>query len=142
MGAAYLVWIGMRSLREAAALWRARRGGEIPAAGPRREGRKARIFAQALLTNMLNVKVILFYLAFVPQFVSPALGAVGLQTFLLGALLALMGCLYFMGLAAFSAGMARAVFANARIRAALDGTAGLLFLGFALRLFLTDRKFA
>jgi threonine/homoserine/homoserine lactone efflux protein len=142
-GASYLVWIGAKSLKEAAALWRRRRDGEAEAsAEARREERRVRIFAQALLTNMLNVKVILFYLAFVPQFVSPDLGAVGLQTFLLGSLLALMGCLYFIGLAAFSAGMARAVFANTRIRAALDGAAGLLFLGFALRLFLTERKFA
>jgi threonine/homoserine/homoserine lactone efflux protein len=141
VGASYLVWIGAKSLKEAVVLWRRRGGVEAPAEA-RREGRAARIFAQALLTNMLNVKVILFYLAFVPQFVSPGLGAVGLQTFLLGVLLALVGCLYLMGLAAFSAGMARAVFANARIRAALDGAAGLLFLGFALRLFLTERKFA
>lgn len=141
-GASYLVWIGVKSLKEAAALWRRRGGGVGAPAEARREGGRFGIFAQALLTNMLNAKVILFYLAFVPQFVSPDLGAVGLQTFLLGVLLALMGCLYLMGLAAFSAGMARAVFANARIRAALDGAAGLLFLGFALRLFLTERKFA
>lgn len=142
-GAAYLVWIGVKSLREAAALWRDRhRAKAEAAAGPAREGRAARIFGQALVTNMLNAKVILFYLAFVPQFVSPALGHVGLQTFLLGALIALMGFLYLTGLAVFSAGMARRVFANARIRATLDGMAGLLFLGFALRLFLTERKFA
>jgi threonine/homoserine/homoserine lactone efflux protein len=139
-GAGYLAWLGLRSLREACLAWRSRTSGvprpSLPPAGARRT------FTHALVTNLLNAKVILFYLAFVPQFVAPALGSVALQTFLLGLVLTLLGCLYHLGLAAVAAGAAHRVAGNHRFRAALEGLGGLLFLGFAVRLFLTERRLA
>lgn len=135
-GTVYLVYIGARALIAAWRQWGRPvddRSVDVPA---------ARVLRHALLTNLLNAKVILFYLAFVPQFIAPALGHVPLQTFLLGLTLAGMGAAYLAGLAALSAGAARRVFRNPKARAMLDGVAGFLFLGFALRLFLTERKFA
>jgi threonine/homoserine/homoserine lactone efflux protein len=104
--------------------------------------RARRVFAHALSTNLLNAKVILFYLAFVPQFVAPALGSVALQTFLLGLVLTAMGWLYHLSLATLVARAAGRLAGNGRVRAAIEAVAGLLFLGFALRLFLTERRFA
>jgi len=78
----------------------------------------------------------------VPQFVAPALGHVALQIFLLGSILGVIGGLYLLGVAALSAGAARRALSSARVRAVLDGVAGVLFLGFALRLLLTDRRIA
>lgn len=139
-GGAYLGWIGGR------ALWSALRtgfgGGEDMATAKPESAPAHRVFLQALLTNLLNPKVILFYLAFVPQFVAPALGHVALQIFLLGSILGGIGCLYLLGVAALSAGAARRALSNARVRAVLDGVAGVLFLGFAVRLLLTDRRIA
>ena len=72
-GAAYLVWLGwdlMRSRRDSGPT---HRGGTLPAsqrlehaaAAPRR-----RLFGQGFLTNALNPKVAMFFLAFVPQFIA------------------------------------------------------------------------
>ncbi len=142
-GGAYLAWIGGRALWGALSTVLANRGGGNAEAPARPESAPAhRVFLQALLTNLLNPKVILFYLAFVPQFVAPALGHVALQIFLLGSILGGIGCLYLLGVAALSAGAARRALSNARIRAVLDGVAGVLFLGFAVRLLLTDRRIA
>jgi hypothetical protein len=127
------------ALRDAARTWRSGAGSPLPAVPPA-TGRRA--FAHALLTNLLNPKVILFYPAFVPQFVAPALGAMALQTFTLGMVLALLGVAYHLAMAALAAGAARRPVANPRFRAALDGISGLLFLGFAVRLVLTERRFA
>ncbi|AWU93116.1 LysE family translocator [Azospirillum ramasamyi] len=138
-GGAYLAWIGLRSLWN---VWTSRGAEPAPAVETPASARAGRVFVQALLTNLLNPKVILFQLAFVPQFIAPALGHVALQTFILGSIISVLGGIYLAGIAALSAGAARRVLSSPRVRAALDGIAGVLFLGFALRLLLTDRKFA
>lgn len=79
LGAAYLVWIGFRTLRAArrealAGL----EGGAAPAIGPRRA------FREGVLVEALNPKTAAFFLAFVPQFVDPAQGHVALQFVVLG----------------------------------------------------------
>jgi threonine/homoserine/homoserine lactone efflux protein len=75
-GAAYLVWIGVQSIRGAGAAEAA------PASGPEpKRDIAAHPFAQGFLTNVLNPKVALFYLTFLPQFI-PA-GAPVLRTSLL-----------------------------------------------------------
>lgn len=138
-GAAYLAWIGGR------ALWsvvQARRAGGDTAPEQPPPAPPLRVFVNAMLTNLLNPKVILFYLAFVPQFVAPERGLVALQTLLLGLIFAGMGCLYLAGVAALSAGVARRILTSRAMRTALDGVAGVLFLGFAVRLLLTERRFA
>ena len=138
-GGGYLAWIGARSLWSAIA--NHGRDADAPAqAGD--SGRQPVVFRQALLTNLLNPKIILFQLAFVPQFVSPELGHVAVQIFILGTIITVMGGLYLAGVAALSAGAARRVLSSRRVRSILDGIAGVLFLGFAVRLLLTERKFA
>ncbi len=138
-GGAYLGWIGARALWSAVT---SRSADDGSVEKPADSAPAHRVFLQALLTNLLNPKVILFYLAFVPQFVAPMLGHVAVQTFVLGSILAGLGCIYLLGVAALSAGAARRVLSNARVKAVLDGVAGVLFLGFALRLLLTDRRIA
>jgi threonine/homoserine/homoserine lactone efflux protein len=144
-GAFYLAWLGVKAVTGACRAWRRRDGGgggEDAAIGRVQPAGTARTFTHALLTNLLNPKIILFYLAFVPQFVSPAAGSIAAQTFLLGAVLAFLGFLYQAVLAAAAAGAARRIVNNRRFRAAVDGIAGVLFLAFAVRLFLTERRFA
>ena len=84
LGAAYLVWIGLRTIREA------RRDG---AAAPGLDGMSApvgapvgagRAFREGVLVEALNPKTAAFFLAFIPQFIDPAAGHPGLGFALLG----------------------------------------------------------
>ena len=82
LGAAYLIYLGIRALR--------RDDSQLLEAASS-ERRLLRIFAQGVLVNLLNPKTALFFLAFLPQFVDPSLGHPSLQIFQLGVLFALMG---------------------------------------------------
>jgi threonine/homoserine/homoserine lactone efflux protein len=76
-GAAYLVYLGLRKLL----------GGERLALGAERPPKAfGRLFRQGIVVNVLNPKTALFFFAFLPQFVDPDAGAVGLQIGLLGLL--------------------------------------------------------
>jgi len=82
LGAAYLIYLGIRTLRrDDSELLQAANG----------DRRLLHIFVQGALVNVLNPKTALFFLAFLPQFVDPSLGHPGLQIFELGVLFALMG---------------------------------------------------
>ena len=81
-GAAYLVWLAWKTLRAAPL------GASGAALAPRSLWR---VFAQGAVTNVLNPKVALFFLAFLPQFVDPNAGPVALQVFVLGMLINLSG---------------------------------------------------
>ena len=73
-GAAYLLWMGIEALRT-------RREHPVMTAG---SVDTRRVFGRAMLTNLLNPKVIIFNATFLPQFVDPARGQVGLQLAVLG----------------------------------------------------------
>jgi threonine/homoserine/homoserine lactone efflux protein len=89
LGAAYLVWLGVRRL-----LARDEDVPEAAAAGPgaRRTG-LGRIFAQGVVVNVLNPKTALFFFAFLPQFVDTSRGSVPFQVVVLGAAFVLLGLL-------------------------------------------------
>jgi threonine/homoserine/homoserine lactone efflux protein len=82
LGAAYLIYLGIKTLR---------RNEEQLAEADTGETKLMRIYGQGLLVNLLNPKTALFFLAFLPQFVDPARGYVTLQILQLGVLFALMG---------------------------------------------------
>lgn len=82
LGAAYLIYLGIRTLRRNDSQLMETANGER---------RLLHIFAQGVLVNVLNPKTALFFLAFLPQFVDPSRGHATLQIFQLGVLFALMG---------------------------------------------------
>lgn len=84
LGAAYLVYLGLRAIFEKAKY-------DHPAAAGRLTPKAA--FRQAILAEVLNPKSALFFLAFLPQFVRPENGSVSLQLIVLGVLFVLMGLL-------------------------------------------------
>ena len=84
LGAAYLVYLGLRAIFEKTAPHRpSATTGLSPGAA----------FRQAILAEVLNPKSALFFLAFLPQFVQPQNGAVALQLAILGILFVAMGLL-------------------------------------------------
>ena len=80
IGAAYLVWIGVRTIQAARRDATAATGAASPA--PAIGARRA--FREGVLVEAMNPKTAAFFLAFVPQFVDPAKGQVALQFVLLG----------------------------------------------------------
>jgi threonine/homoserine/homoserine lactone efflux protein len=138
-GAAYLLWLGVQSLRAA---WRPAPAvaGDTAAPAPRLSARLA--FRQGLLTNLLNPKVALFFLAFLPQFVDPGRAPVWVQMLLLGPLLPLMALGFFAVMIALAGSAARLLAAGkaggGRLSRWMEGAAGLIFLGLGLRLLLGE----
>ncbi|WP_194822640.1 LysE family translocator, partial [Micromonospora sp. S-DT3-3-22] len=76
-GAAYLIVLGVRALRD---------GRATASTTAERNSRGGGAFLRGLVTNLLNPKMILFSVAFLPQFVSPATGDVTAQLVPLGAI--------------------------------------------------------
>lgn len=81
LGAAYLIYLGIRTLRSREAIL-------IESEGPRPW---RRIFSQGIVVNVLNPKTALFFLAFLPQFVHVNAGSVTLQIIVLGLLFTSLG---------------------------------------------------
>ena len=127
-GAAYLIWLGIRD-------WRAgttSQDATAPAATPH-----AAIYWRSVLVGVLNPKVALFFLAFLPQFVHPERGGVWLQFFVLGALLSMVGFAH-SAVLSFVAGRVRR-----HLRAGTwrwtQRALGTLFIGLGVRLALQQR---
>jgi threonine/homoserine/homoserine lactone efflux protein len=125
-GALYLLWLAQGALRAA---WQG--GARLQPAAPARAA-----YRDGLVTNLTNPKVILFFLAFLPQFVDPGRGPAWLQMAILGPLVPLMAVPIY-GL--LIAGADRAAARLSRFARWLDGVAGLLFLGLGLRLLVGGR---
>ncbi|MET8454835.1 LysE family translocator [Streptomyces parvulus] len=99
-----------------------------------------RAFWQGAITNLLNPKVILFNVAFLPQFVDPSLGHVPGQLLLLGGTLVVMGFLWdgFVGL--LSGRLAGLLRRSARLNRWLNIVSGTVFTGLAVRLAVASPK--
>ncbi|MDI3262918.1 MAG: LysE family translocator [Fulvimonas sp.] len=130
LGAAYLVWVGLRMLltRQAAHTGATTRGRGFAAA-----------FRQGLLTNALNPKVALFYLAFLPQFIAPHAAHPQLGLLLLGLSFIAIGFVWSLVLALLGARINQLLRRRPRIGLWADRLCGGVLLGFGLRLALQRR---
>ncbi len=90
------------------------------------------VYAQGLWTNVLNPKVAVFYLAFLPQFMNPG-DAVLLKSVLLACIHATMGVLW-LSVVTLAVATLRAWLARPRVRAALEAVSGFVLIGFGVRL--------
>lgn len=131
LGAAYLLYLAWGAWRAPAA-WA--EGGAPPAAQP-----WPRLMARGVLMNLGNPKVLLFFLALLPQFVQPGRGAVALQLVWLGGLFIVAATLVF-GAIVLAADALRARLArSARAQRGLNRAAALVFAGLAARLLTAAR---
>lgn len=132
-GALYLAWLGIQAIRSFL-----KHSGPVDRAGAAVDVSVRQVFLRGFLTNILNPKVIVFYLALLPQFVNVSLGHVGLQVFLLGCIHNAIG-LGFLIVVGLAAGKASGWLMRTSAGRWLDGIAGLFFLGLAARLAFTGR---
>ena len=135
IGAAYLMWMGLKLLF-------AKGGGSsiVPAALGRAPDTVDlwRVYRQGFLTNVLNPKVALFFLAFVPQFIAPGTEDKLTAFLLLGLLFNLNSLPINVGYAWLAGWAANRVGAVQRAMHWLDRAAGAMFVGFGLKLAMSD----
>ena len=125
LGAAYLAWLGWRMLMAK------------PGSAPVLNIRAGQYLRQAMMITLLNPKAIVFYMAFFPLFVDPARHQ-GMLTFgVMAATIAALTFLYGLIMVLLTHHLAERMRANPRIGRALEKLAGLLLLGFGLRLALS-----
>jgi threonine/homoserine/homoserine lactone efflux protein len=127
-GGLYLLWLGVKALRSRGAAFRP---------GATRPDSLTRLFARGLLANAMNPKVILFFLAFLPQFVSAGRGGAGWQTLELGALFALESALLFGALGWFAGQVGGWLSRRPGAATWLDRLAGGVFAALGLRLLIS-----
>lgn len=126
-GIAYLLYLGAQALRSGV------RGHYPPLGTGERPGRAAALhgWRQGFLTNITNPKALLFYLAVLPQFLSPHAGIPVLLAFALSHAVLSLG--YWL-LVAATLHRARRLLARRRVRRAVDGATAVALLGFSVRL--------
>ncbi len=124
IGAMYLVWLGIQSLRSRGNL-------ATEPASPRRRLMGSG-FPAGLASDLLNPKVGVFFVTFLPGFV-PNGYSVGWMSLLLGGIFLVLTALYFVVLIAASGPVTRWI-SNARIRRRMDRVTGLILIGFGTRL--------
>lgn len=128
IGAAYLVWIGVQSIREAG---RTASGAPV-VAGAAVPTRGGNAFLQGFLTNILNPKVAVFYLTFLPQFISPG-ESVLRRSLLLASIHIAMGFAWLTAYAWFVDRLG-SVLTRPRIKARLETLTGGLLIALGARL--------
>lgn len=131
LGAAYLVYLGVQSL---ISMWR----GESKLVVSENVERNKNVFVQGVIVSVLNPKVALFFLSFLPQFIDTSAGAASMQLLVLGlvfsALATLCNILY--------ASVGSWVFSrpnSQRYSRALEGVSGVLLIGLASKVAISDR---
>jgi RhtB (resistance to homoserine/threonine) family protein len=134
IGVAYLVWLGVQSLRSR---------GSIAAMTDARpsSANAAQRFRQGVLTNALNPKVMLFFLAFLPQFVDPQRGAAVIwQLGVMGLTFTVITALTYSALAWSAGSVGARLIRQPRIALWLERATGIVFIAMALRLAFAERK--
>ncbi|ELY99609.1 LysE family translocator [Natrialba aegyptia] len=129
VGAAYLVYLGIQTFRNSE---------EFEITPERTTYTPSASYRSALMINVLNPKVAIFFLTFLPQFVEPG-GNVSVQIFLLGVLFAGLGFVYQAMLAVFSARARRVITERDLVKTMLRMASGSVLVGFGVKLALERR---
>ena len=126
LGGAYLIFLGIKMILDR------RRHLSLPSNFRRHTTTAA--FRQGVLTNILNPKVALFFLAFLPQFINPASNTKVLAFLTLGFAFVITGTIWCLILAWFASVFSERLRTNETIAQWLNRTAGMLFVFLGLRL--------
>lgn len=130
-GAAYLIYLGLQAwLRETKPLSTL----EVDTMS------HWHIYRQGVVTNVLNPKVAIFFLAFLPQFVDPVAGLGALPFLALGILFVTGGTLWCLLLAGFAATATAQIRRNERFSVWLGRCTGCVYIGLGLNLFRSNSQ--
>ncbi len=132
-GACYLAWLGIQSLRAGLRDSPGQSAGNVAAASVP----AIRCFREGFLTNLLNPKVIVFYLALLPQFLSPG-DAVLAKSLLLTAIHFAEGILW-LGFVTWAVDRSRRFFLRPVLRRWMDSLCGMVLIALGVRLALEQR---
>jgi threonine/homoserine/homoserine lactone efflux protein len=135
IGAAYLVYLGIRALLS--------REEFSPSVEKIFTVKLRNFFLQGLTMNLLNPKVAVFFMAFLPQFVSPSVGTAGsaaLRLVALGLVFALLSVVIFSAIALFSGVVGDRLSRNPRFATALQWSTAVVLVGLGVRLALSGRQ--
>lgn len=131
LGAVYLIYMGIRKLRER---------DDITDVAQFQPASLPRLFFQGIMVNMLNPKTALFFLAFLPQFVDPAKGNLALQTAILGLIFVGLGTATDSGYALLAGTIGQWLRRSARLLKGQRYFAGTMFIGLGLSAALTTQS--
>jgi threonine/homoserine/homoserine lactone efflux protein len=120
LGVAYLVWLGIQKL------WLQRTDDGSVEEPP--DMSKKRIFAQGVLVNVLNPKTLVFFVAFLPQFVDPARGGVAGQLLFFGIGFIVLGIISDGSYALLASALSGRLRRTAKARRRLDLSSGMIYL--------------
>lgn len=130
-GAAYLIYLGIRALVD--------RESFVLARGAAPVGLRS-VFVQAVASNVLNPKIAVFFLAYLPQFADPAAGGAAPRLLALGLTFALLTWAIFSVIALFSGTLGAWLRTRPRLASGLGWLTGSVLVGLGLRLALPERR--
>ena len=122
LGAVYLIYQGVLTWVSRKHLTPAFRFGQTP------EGRWS-IYRQGMITNLLNPKVALFFLSFLPQFIDPASACRSLSFLFLGGTFLCTGTIWCLVVAVFAAAIADSLRKENKVQVCFDCIASVVFIG-------------
>jgi threonine/homoserine/homoserine lactone efflux protein len=128
VGVAYLAWLAVKHWRSAA-LQLVSEDGAMPA-----ERAPRRVYVRGLLNNLANPKVIVFFIAFLPQFVVPAAGNVHVQLVILGLVFMLVGLVLDVAIGSMAGHIGALLRKRDGLAKVLDRIVGTIFGALAVRL--------
>jgi threonine/homoserine/homoserine lactone efflux protein len=130
-GAGYLIYLGVKSFRHKSDFSFKNNGSK--------DGIRT-IFLQGILSNVLNPKIALFFLAFLPQFVNPAHGSASIQMVYLGITFAFFGVVFLVLLGYFSGGIGAWLSGKQNFADKIHWFTGSILIALGLRLAFMVRK--
>lgn len=133
VGAAYLIYLGVRMVLDRESL-------SVTGTNPEVTSSLRKIFLQGVASNVLNPKVALFFLAFLPQFVGAGASAAHLRLLLLGLLFTGLGIALMTLLALFCGTVGEWLRSRPRVARVIGKAAGGVLVGLGVRLALTDSR--
>ncbi len=133
LGAAYLLYLGYQMLTNKTPL-------NVDGNIETRSADYLKIYRDGFLTNILNPKVALFFIAFLPQFIDPTYRHTVVPFLLLGATFITTGTIWCMILALFASGIFAKLKSNRKVSSFINKLCGITLVALGIKIALTDRK--